>query len=333
MSKQAVTARCARLAAKAPDAARISLSIETCTLARERDDEVLIEIAAAAVNQSDVKAALGRMPYAVFPRTPGRDFAGVVIEGPPGLAGQDVFGSSGDLGIRRDGTHATHLVVEAKACVPKPARISLLEAAGLGVPFVTAVEGYRRAGEPKAGDTVLVLGANGKVGQAAAQIASWKGAHVIGVARRAEPYQGHASGPVEMIDASAGDVADRVRALTGGKGADIVFNTVGDPYFETAHKSLALDGRQVLLAAISGTVPFNIFEFYRGRHTYIGVDSLGLSSATSAERLASIAPAFATGALKPFAVDKPAVFPLERVQDAYRAEAAGSRSRVLLSMR
>jgi NADPH:quinone reductase-like Zn-dependent oxidoreductase len=331
-SKQTVTARCARLSAKASDAAGISVEIEPHGLARRSEDEVLVKVTAAAVNQSDVKAATGRMAYAVFPRTPGRDFAGVVMEGPPELAGREVFGSSGDLGIRRDGTHATHLVVEAKACVLKPDGISLLEAAGIGVPFVTAAEGYRRAGTPKPGEAVLVFGVNGKVGQAAAQIASWKGARVIGVGRRAEPYRGHASGPVETIDASAGDVAALVREITGGKGADIVFNTVGDPYFEAAHKSLALDGRQVLLAAISGTVPFNIFEFYRGRHTYIGVDSLGLSSPASAERLAAIAAGFAGGALKPFAIDPGTVFPLEKAAEAFRAEAAGTRSRVLITM-
>ena len=115
------------------------------------------------------------MPYAVFPRTPGRDYAGIVIDGPAGLVGREVFGSSGDLGIRRDGTHATHLVVEADAVVEKPEGVSLEEAAGIGVPFVTAMEGLRRAGMPKAGETVLVIGVNGKVGQAAAQIATLAG--------------------------------------------------------------------------------------------------------------------------------------------------------------
>ena len=189
-----------------------------------------------------------------------------------------MFGSSGDLGIRRDGTHATHLVVEAEAVVEKPKSISWEEAAGIGVPFVTAMEGLRRAGIPKAGETVLVMGVNGKVGQAATQIATWHGARVIGVVRRAEPYEGHANSQVEVIDASATDVAARVRELTGGKGADIVFNTVGDPYFEAAHKSLALRGRQILIAAVDRIVQFNILEFYRGQHTYVGIDTLGLSS-------------------------------------------------------
>ena len=102
---QPVTAegRCVRLLAKADDAASIAPSIERRALART-GDEVLIEVKAAAVNPSDVKAATGLMAYAVFPRTPGRDYAGVVIDGPVGWIGREVFGSSGDLGIRRDGS-------------------------------------------------------------------------------------------------------------------------------------------------------------------------------------------------------------------------------------
>jgi len=114
------------------------------------------------------------MSYAVFRAPPGRDYAGIVIDGPADMIGREVFGSSGDLGIRRDGTHATHLVVEADAVVEKPTNLSWEEAAGIGVPFVTAMEGFRRAGMPNKNETVLVMGVNGKVGQAAAQIASWQ---------------------------------------------------------------------------------------------------------------------------------------------------------------
>jgi len=324
-----VDARCLRLNAKAADAASISPAIETRRLARQRPEEVLVEIRAAAVNPSDVKAAIGLMPYAVFPRTPGRDYAGVVLEGPAHLVGQEVFGSSGDLGIRRDGTHATHLVVEADAVVPKPQNISLVEAAGIGVPFVTATEGYRRAGMPKPGETVLVMGLNGKVGQAATQIASWRGARVIGVVRKAEAYEGHASAPVEVIDSSATDVAQRVRELTSGKGADIVFNTVGDPYFQAAHKSLALMGRQILIAAIDKIVEFNIFEFYRGRHTYVGIDTLALPSVASGDVLKELVPGFASGALKPFPIKPDAIYRLEDAAKAYAAVMSWSRDRVV----
>jgi NADPH:quinone reductase len=324
-----VDARCVRLNAKAENADVLAPAVERRQLARAAN-EVLIEIKAAAVNPSDVKAATGLMPYAVFPRTPGRDYAGIIIDGPSTSIGREVFGSSGDLGIRRDGTHATHLAVELEATVEKPKSISWEEAAGIGVPFVTAMEGFRRAGIPKPGETVLVMGVNGKVGQAAVQIATWNGARAIGVVRKKEPYEGHANTAVEVIDASATDVATRVRELTDGKGADIVFNTVGDPYFQAAHKSLALRGRQILIAAIDRIVQFNILEFYRGQHSYFGIDTLGLSSVATGDVLRELAPGFASGHLKPFPINPASVFPLEQARRAFVAVAGSSRDRVIL---
>jgi NADPH:quinone reductase-like Zn-dependent oxidoreductase len=324
-----VEARCVRLLAKAENPASLAPVIERRALSRAAN-ELLIEIKAAAVNPSDVKAATGLMPYAVFARTPGRDYAGVVIDGPAGSIGREVFGSSGNLGIRRDGTHATHLAVEADAVVEKPGNLSWEEAAGIGVPFVTAIEGFRRAGMPTKADTVLVMGVNGKVGQAAVQIASWNGARVIGVVRKNEPYAGHTNSPVEVIDASAADVATRVRELTGGKGADIVFNTVGNPYFQAAHKSLALRGRQILIAAINPVVPFNILEFYRGQHSYVGIDTLGLSSTATGAVLRELVSGFASGQLKPFPIKSSAIYPLEEAKTAFLAVAGSSRDRVML---
>lgn len=323
------TATCLRLNARVELIERIAPAIEQHALKRVKDSDALVEIKAAAVNPSDAKAAIGMMPYAIFPRTPGRDFAGVVVEGPDALIGKDVFGSSGDLGIRRDGTHATHLVVDADALVEKPANISLAEAAGIGVPFVTAQEGFRRAGMPKAGEAILILGLNGKVGQAAAQIASWQGARVIGVVRKDEPYVGHAHGDVTVIDSSRNDVAVTVRELTGGKGADIVYNTVGEPYYDAGTKSLALLGRQIFIASVKQPVVFDIFAFYRGRHTYIGIDTLALSSVASAEVLRDLVPGFASGALKPFPIEANAIYPLTRAAEAYAAVLSSSRDRVI----
>src|SRR4051794_39764386 len=208
-----IKATALRLNAKAKDAAALAPAGEPCVLTRGADD-VVVDVKAAGVNPSDVKAATGLMPYAVFPRTPGRDFAGVVSDGPAEWIGREVFGSSGDLGIRRDGTHATHLVVEAAALVEKAAAISMEEAAGSGVPFVTRIEAFRRAGGPSAQDTVLIMGLNGKVGRAPAQLATWRGAKVIGVVRKDEPYEAHANAPIEVINSAIPDVAARVRELT-----------------------------------------------------------------------------------------------------------------------
>ena len=135
---------------------------------------------------------------------------------------------------------------------------------------------------------------------------------------------------VEVIDASATDVATRVRELTNGKGADIVFNTVGDPYFQAAHKSLALRGRQILIAAIDRIVQFNILEFYRGQHTYVGIDTLGLSSIATSDVLRELALGFAAGKLKPFPINPAAIYPLEDANRAFVAVAGSSRDRVIL---
>jgi NADPH:quinone reductase-like Zn-dependent oxidoreductase len=318
-----------RVLRKADSFDTIDLRLETCEPPRRGADELLIELRAAGVNRSDVAAALGRMPQAAWPRTPGRDWAGVVIEGPGELVGREVFGAGGDLGITRDGTHASLLVVHRDAAVAKPATLTLAEAGALGVPFVTALQGFHRAGMPKPGDVVLVTAVNGMVGQAAAQIAAMHGARVFGVSRRAEAFvQPHFA--VRMIDGSSADVAAVVRDETAGHGADIVYNTVGSPYFAAANQAMAHGARQILISTVERPVPFDIFAFYRGEHSFFGIDSLALDAIASAALLRALLPGFASGQLRPLTVVESACYPLERAIDAYRAVQAIARNRVML---
>lgn len=295
-------------------------------------DEALVDVRFAGVNPSDVRATMGVMPQAVFPRTPGRDWSGVVLEGPAELVGQAVFGTGGDLGITRDGSHGSRLVLPVTALVRKPQSLSLAEAGALGVPFLTAAESYRLAGMPRPGEVVLVMAVNGKVGQAAAQIAAWQGATVIGVTRRAEPFAGPAAVPVHMIDAGTADVPAAVRALTGGHGADIVVNTIGSPFFAAANAAMAHRGRQVLMSTRDRAVPFDIFTFYRGRHSFFGVDTLALDATASAAMLRTLLPGFESGHLRPFPVRDTACFTLDRARDAYRAVLESARDRVVLRL-
>jgi NADPH2:quinone reductase len=291
--------------------------------------ECLVEVASSGVNPSDVKAVLGFMPHAVWPRTPGRDYAGVVVDGPAALIGKKVWGSGGELGIRNNGAHANYVVVPVASVREKPAALSMDEAGAIGVPFVTAAEGLRRAGGAAEGKVVLVLGANGKVGQAAIQLATLAGAQVFGVERNAPPYVGHANGNVTMIE-SADNLDNVVRDLTGGHGADIVFNTVGSPYFDKANRAMALRGTQIFISTIERAVPFDILEFYRGQRTYVGVDTLALDSVEGAAILDRLAGSFERGALKPFPIVEDHVFPLEQAADAYRIVFNGAQHRVLL---
>ena len=292
--------------------------------------QALVRVAAAGVNPSDVKAALGLMPQAVWPRSPGRDFSGTVIDGPAEWLGKAVWGSGGDLGITRDGTHAAWLLLPVAALREKPARLDFDEAGSVGVPFVTAFEGFRRSGQPQRGQVVAVMGANGKVGQAAVQLAAQTGARVIAVQRQTGPYASFAAGPVDVIDARSEDVAARIRELSGGRGADLVYNTVGSPYFAAANAAMAKGAAQIFIATVERPVPFDIFTFYRGMHTYVGIDSLALDCVAAAERMDAMRAGFDAGTLQPFPIAQSAIHALPDALAAYRSVLGGASDRTVL---
>ncbi len=122
--------------------------------------EVLVQIKAAGLNPSDVKNVLGRFSYTTLPRVPGRDFAGVVVEGPQALLGQEVWGTGKELGFTGDGSHAQYLTLSAKGVALKPTHLSFAQAASLGVPYTTAWDALERS-LVKAETRLLVIGANG----------------------------------------------------------------------------------------------------------------------------------------------------------------------------
>jgi NADPH:quinone reductase-like Zn-dependent oxidoreductase len=319
------------LTERAVDAAAIAPGIVDSELPDPPPGHVVVQVKAAAVNPSDVKAALGLMPHAVWPRTPGRDFAGVVAAGPAEWRGVEVWGTGGDLGMTRDGTHSRFLVLPLTALSRKPASVSLAEAAAVGVPFVTAYEGLRRAGLRGKGQRVVVFGANGKVGQAAIQLATRAGATVVGVERDATGYSGHASRTVRIFRAQDPALTDSLKEALDGQGADIAYNTVGSPYFQTALDALAVGGTQVLISTIERSVPFDILAFYRRNLQMLGVDSLKLSAVQCSEVLDKLHAGFEDGSLKAFDVDDSTLMPLDAAADAYRKVLAGSMDRVVLA--
>lgn len=316
------------VAAAAASADRIEVSLVEFGSNRPSEGDVEIEIRAAGINPSDAKAMLGLMPSAVFPRTPGRDFAGIVVEGPRALVGMEVWGSGGDVGISRNGSHAERLVLPAAAIRAKPAKLSMIEAATVGVPFVTAYEGFRRAGFPASGDAVAIFGASGKVGQAAVQLAARAGAKVFAVDRRGDAPRGFAASPVRYIDAGREKPSEVIRGETEGKGARVVYNTVGSPWFAEANASLARRGTQIFIATQDRAVPFDIFSFYRGMHTYVGIDSLAMGVVDCAAIFEALGPSFDDGSLQPFAVADGDRFTLEDAAGAYRKVLGGSPNRI-----
>ncbi|ERP86143.1 hypothetical protein Q669_17155 [Labrenzia sp. C1B10] len=330
VQSKTVTGKALWVTEKSPDLDNLLIDVIEPAIPQHGPGQVLVEIRAAGVNPSDVKASLGHMPHAVWPRVPGRDFAGIVVDGPAHLIGKEIWGGGGELGITQNGSHAKYMALPQAAVREKPVNFSMEEAGSIGVPFITAFEGLREAGGVQPWDNVLVCGANGKVGQAAIQLATMAGATVFGVEYKPMEFLGHSAQPIEMFDSSSQDVAELVRQKTGGRGADIVFNTVGSPYFEMANKALAKQGRQVFISTFDRAVDFDIFTFFRGRHKFIGIDTLALDSVYGAKIFDVLKPKFEAGVLKPFPINPETVYGFDDAAKAYASVLRATPERVIL---
>jgi NADPH:quinone reductase len=301
------------------------LHIEEVPIPGPGEGEVLVHVKAAAINPSDIGNVSGHFKKTTLPRTPGRDFAGIVAKGKH-HEGDEVWGSSPTLGILHDGSHAEYVVVPEETLSLKPKSLSMAQAAAIGVPYVTAWASVVSAAQIKQGETILIIGAAGAVGQAATQIANWKRARVISADITSDPIPGAEA----VINTKSEDLRKRVLQLTAGKGVDAVFNTVGGPLFEPALQSLAFGGRQVVIASPGNpNVSFNLVDFYHSFSRLLGVDSYGLTLRQIAEITDELRPGFETGALKPPPIE---TVPFEKAVDAYnRIAARQAKAKLVLS--
>jgi NADPH:quinone reductase len=292
------------------------LAIQEIPRPQPRAGEALVQVKAAAINPSDVKNVAGYFPATTLPRTPGRDFSGIVVSGTR-YQGQEVWSSGPELGITRDGAQSEYVTVPEEALVLKPRTLSLEQAAAIGVPFITAWLAVMRAAELQAGETILIIGAAGAVGQAATQIANWRKARVLGAARSSNPIPGTAA----VINTTTEDLRDRVFELTSGKGVDAVLDTVAGAMFEPALRSLRIGGRQVAIASTGDRrVCFDLIDFYHNLSRLIGVDSMKFMSRDIAAIADELRLGFEAGALKPPPLQ---LIPLENAIEAYERIASG----------
>jgi NADPH2:quinone reductase len=304
------------------------LSIEELPDPRASTDEVVVRIRAASLNPSDAKNILGRMEGTTLPRTPGRDFAGVVVHGPAALLDQEVWGTGGDVGFTRDGTHADVIVVPADGVRPKPRNLSFEEAATVGVNFVAAWIGLVETAHVQAGEWVLATGAAGGVGSAVTQIAKWKGGQTIGADRAAMPAERQREYAIDqyVIADSADDYkgfVDGVRELTSGRGADVSYDAVGGPLFEPCLRALGQRGRQINITSVGNRrVSFDLLDFYHRRLSLFGVDTRAYDTGASARILERLTSGFESGALKPVPIARR--FSLDEAGEAYAAVDSGS---------
>lgn len=294
--------------------------------------EVLVKVEAAGINPSDLISVQGRFAHAVLPRIVGRDFAGTVVEGPAELKGKKVWGSGGDLGIRRDGTNAEYLAIPQTAVALRPANLSAEQAAASGLPFVTAFSALVSLGEVTKGEWVIVSGAAGAVGQAAVQIAHARGARVIALLKNAKESNASGFAGAEAVATSEeGNLETVVRESTGGCGADLALNGVGSSVMGSILASLAMRGRQVVYSVAGGQqFTIDLLAFYHNQHKLFGLDTVKFDATACAEILNELRPGFESGALKPLAVGER--FSLADAPRAYVRVAAGAGGKVVLTM-
>jgi NADPH:quinone reductase-like Zn-dependent oxidoreductase len=240
----------------------------------------------------------------------------VVVAG-DGTVGQPVFGSGAGFGVSRDGTHAEYVVAPADALAPKPANLSMEQAACVGVPYTVAWWSLIHAARLQTGETALIVGVSGAVGRAATQIVHRRKGRVIG----ADRGSANPSGADVLIDTMRQDIRSEVRAATGGKGADVVLNAVGGALFEPALLSLRNGGRYVVIASVGEPrVSFNLMDFYHNQAHLIGVDSIQFTAQQIAGVLREATPGFEAGE---FVLGAIRTWPLDQGIAAYEAAAQG----------
>lgn len=185
------------------------------------ENELLVKVAASTIQPSDLLNSQGNFPHTTFPRIPGRDFAGIVVEPTSSpWHGKSVYGTSGpDLSFTCDGAHAEFVVVHEDAVAEVPQGMDLKQAGVIGVPWSTAYTALTRAGARK-GEAVLVLGAGGAVGGAVVQLAKSSLFKCrIFTAGRGDKYD---------VDTAKYPDLKVAKDLTFGRGPDVIIDTTGD---------------------------------------------------------------------------------------------------------
>ena len=281
-------------------------------------DHVLVKVHATAINPSDILNAKGSFNHGGTRKTLGRDYAGIVEEGPADVVGREVYGTSGKgLSFEMDGAQAEYCVIPSTCVSLKPPRLTFAQAATVGVPFTTAALALHRAGA-KAGDVVLIVGASGAVGSALSQLGGGQmGCHVVRAARHGDVDVNLVSDP-EMLS---------VNHLTKGRCPDIAVDTTGSPdLMHAALKCLAPGGRLSYISAPrtgSTDFTFDLLHVYREQKSIVGCNSVSQDQSETARELTSMYEGFENGSLEAANDDSFPKISLQEAPDAYALMMSG----------
>ncbi|MEM9624519.1 MAG: NADPH:quinone oxidoreductase family protein, partial [Pseudomonadota bacterium] len=217
--------------------------------------QVKVEVRSSALNFPDVLMVEGKyQSLPDFPFAPGGEFAGVISEVADDVnewqVGDEVFGGLGH------GCFTQQLVVPAAALRAKPAAMSFAQASGISTTYGTSYYALKQRANLQPGETLLVLGAAGGVGLAAVELGKAMGARVIAAASSDEKLAvAQAAGADELLNYGDGELKDKVKALTEGRGADVIYDPVGGPLFDQCMRCINWYGRVLIIGFVGGDIP------------------------------------------------------------------------------
>ena len=232
-----------------------SLAVEELPSPQPAAGEVVVSVKAASLNFPDVLIIQNKYQFKPpLPFSPGSELAGVVKEAGEGVSAWQ----PGDrvMAFTTYGAFAEEVKVEASRLFALPRGMSFEEGAAFLLTYGTSDHALRDRADLRPGETLLVLGAAGGVGLAAIEIGKALGARVIAAASSADKLAVcRQHGADEVIDYAAEDLRERLKALTGGHGPDVVYDPVGGPYTEAAFRSIGWRGRLLVVGFAAGDIP------------------------------------------------------------------------------
>lgn len=232
-----------------------SLVIEDVPSPKAKAGEVVVSVKACGVNFPDTLIIQGKYQFKPeLPFSPGGEVAGVVKEVGEGVT--RVKAGDRVIAFNTWGGFAEEMVVEADRTIQMPSAMDFVPASAFVLTYGTSYHALKDRADIKAGETLLVLGASGGVGLAAIQIGKAMGARVIAAASSDQKLKiCRDNGADETINYGTEDLRGRIKALTGGKGVDVVYDPVGGPYSEPALRDMAWNGRFLVVGFAAGEIP------------------------------------------------------------------------------
>ncbi|MNN01001.1 Quinone oxidoreductase 1 [compost metagenome] len=232
-----------------------NLVLEEVASPQPKDNEILLDVHAAGVNFPDTLIIEGKYQFKPpFPFSPGGEAAGVVA-----AVGDKVKHlKPGDrvMALTGWGSFAEQVAVDQFKALPIPDGMDFTSAAAFSMTYGTSMHALKQRGNLQPGETLLVLGASGGVGLAAVEIGKAMGARVIAAASsEAKLEVARTAGADVLINYSEGSLKDKLKEATGGKGVDVIYDPVGGPLFEEAFRSIAWNGRMLVIGFASGNIP------------------------------------------------------------------------------